>query len=76
MRFSKTHKRMVTAEGLFIVKDVYAKDLKKLKIPYKIYRDGYNYDFLVEKRYLPRLIKLVEPRHQDYWKEEIRKTMR
>lgn len=76
MRFSRTHKRLTTREGLFVVTDVYAKDLKRLKIPYQSYHDGYNYDFIIEKKYLPRLIKLVEPRHQDYWREEIRKAIR
>ena len=76
MRFSRSHKRKVTREGLFIVTDVYAKDLKKLKIPYQSRHNFYNYDFIIEKKYLPRLINLVEPRHQDYWREEIRKAMR
>ena len=76
MRFSRTHKKQTTKEGLFVVTDVKAGELKRLKIPYLLYHGGYDYDFIIEKKYLPRLISLVEPRHQNYWKEEIRKAMR
>ena len=76
MRFDKRHKNRITIDGLYIVKDVKANQLKKLKIPYTIYKNGYNYEFLVERQHLVKLINLVEDRFRPYWQKIIDNEVR
>jgi len=75
MRFSKRHKNRICKDDLYIVTDVKAQELKNLDIPYQIYKNGYNYGFLITRKHLPKLIELVEPRFKEYWQEQINKEM-
>ena len=76
MRFSKSHKNKKASGNLWVVKDVKAQDLKNLNITYSLLRNGYNYEFLIETEYLPKLINLVEDRHKDFWRDHINKAMK
>ena len=75
MMFSKSYKNLITREGLYVVRDVTAQQLKDLKIPYKSRHDWSNWVFIVSKEHLPKLINLVEDRHKTYWQEKIDKEV-
>lgn len=76
MNFSRTYKGRMTKEGLYVVKDVKAKELKDLGIKYKLLHNYGNWAFLIKRKDLPKLINLVEDRFKLYWKNIIDKEMK